>query len=128
MSDSNADVSPNADPNVNSGTGSTAGAARAVRPARGRVSLFDLRWILAILFGIYGIVVTLMGLLTHAKTVTASGQDVGINVNLWTGVPMLVLGILFALWAGLRPVVAPVPTGEPAVSPEAPGGGTAGRG
>jgi hypothetical protein len=126
MSDSNADVSPNADSNVSSTT--DAGAARAVRPARGRVSLFDLRWILAILFGIYGIAVTLMGLLTHAKTVTASGQDVGVNVNLWTGVPMLVLGILFALWAGLRPVVAPVPTGEPSVSPEVPGGGTAGRG
>lgn len=101
-------------------------AARAARPARGRASLFDLRWILAVLFGIYGIVVTLMGLLSHAKTVTASGQDIGINVNLWTGIPMLVLGILFALWAGLRPVVAPEPTAE--VSPEASGDGRAARG
>lgn len=93
----------------------------AARPARGRASLFDLRWILAVLFGIYGIVVTLMGLLTHAKTVTASGQDVHINVNLWTGVPMLVLAIFFALWAGLRPVVAPV-------SPSGSADGTAPRG
>ena len=90
------------------------------RPARGRASLFDLRWILAVLFGIYGIVVTLMGLLTHARTVTASGQDVHINVNLWTGVPMLLVAIFFALWAGLRPVVAPV-------SPEGSAAGTAPR-
>jgi len=70
-------------------------------------SLFDLRWILAFLFAVYGIVVTLMGLLTHAKTVTASGQDVGVNVNLWTGIPMLVLAAVFALWATLRPTFVP---------------------
>jgi hypothetical protein len=104
-----------------------------VRPARGRVSLFDLRWILATLFLIYGIVVTLMGLLSTHRTVTASGQDININVNLWTGIPMLVLGILFALWAGLRPVVPPQPAdpssvGPGSVSPEASGDGTAARG
>jgi hypothetical protein len=78
-----------------------------VADQRGRVSLFDLRWILAFLFAVYGIVVTLMGLLAHAKTYTASGQNVNINVNLWTGIPMLVLAILFALWALLRPTVVP---------------------
>lgn len=93
------------------------------RPARGRASLFDLRWILATLFGIYGIVVTLMGLLTHAKTVTASGQDIGVNVNLWTGVPMLLLAIVFAVWAALRP------TGTPdGVSSGGSADGTASRG
>lgn len=74
---------------------------------RGRSSLFDLRWILAFLFAVYGIVVTLMGLFAHAKTITASGQDVGVNVNLWTGIPMLVLAAAFALWATLRPTVVP---------------------
>ena len=79
----------------------------ADQPVRGRVSLFDLRWILAFLFAVYGIVVTLTGLLTHAKTYTASGQDVHVNVNLWTGIPMLVLAALFALWAALRPTAVP---------------------
>jgi hypothetical protein len=82
----------------------------ADQPVRSRVSLFDLRWILAFLFAVYGIVVTLMGLLAHAKTYTASGQNVGINVNLWTGIPMLVLAILFALWAVLRPAMVPTTT------------------
>jgi hypothetical protein len=59
-----------------------------------------------------------MGLLAHAKTYTASGQNVNVNVNLWTGIPMLVLAILFALWAVLRPTVVPTSqstrTGPPA--------------
>jgi hypothetical protein len=96
-------------------------------PARGKASLFDLRWILAVLFGIYGIVVTLMGLLANAKTISASGQDVNVNVNLWTGVPMIVLAALFAVWAMARPLVAPV-AGAGDVSPEGSADGTAGRG
>lgn len=83
-------------------------ADRTSARRRTRVSLFDLRWILTVLFGVYGIVVTLMGLLAHAKTFTASGQDVGVNVNLWTGIAMLVLAVVFALWAALRPTFVPV--------------------
>ncbi|HEX5406414.1 MAG TPA: hypothetical protein VFX16_29415 [Pseudonocardiaceae bacterium] len=41
----------------------------------------------------------------------ARGRDVHINVNLWTGVPMLLVAIFFALWAGLRPVAPPVSPG-----------------
>lgn len=110
-------------------TDSTTGGA--VRPARGKVSLFDLRWILAILFGIYGIVVTLMGLLVHAKTVSASGQDVNVNVNLWTGLGMLVLAIVFAVWAMTRPLRAPLPPpggAGPGISPGESADGTAERG
>jgi hypothetical protein len=82
-------------------------ANRTSGGVKSRMSLFDLRWILAFLFGVYGIVVTLMGLLVHARTYTASGQDVHVNVNLWTGIPMLVLAALFALWAALRPTFVP---------------------
>lgn len=101
--------------------------AESSRPARGKVSLFDLRWILAVLFGIYGIVVTLMGLLAHAKTYTASGQDVGVNVNLWTGLPMLVVAVAFAAWALARPTFVEV---SPAagVSPEGSADGTTSQG
>ncbi|HVV21513.1 MAG TPA: hypothetical protein VHF06_18915 [Pseudonocardiaceae bacterium] len=98
----------------------------SARPARGRVSLFDLRWILTILFGVYGIVVTLMGLFAHAKTDTASGQDIGVNVNLWTGVPMLVVAIAFAVWALARPTFTD--PGPGAVSPEGSADGTGAQG
>lgn len=68
-------------------------------------SLFDLRWIIALLFGVYGIVVTVMGIgFTTQADLDKAG---GINVNLWTGIPMLVVAVLFALWAQLRPVRIP---------------------
>ena len=103
------------------------GAESSAGPARGRVSLFDLRWILAVLFAIYGIVVTLMGLLAHAKTYTASGVDIGVDVNLWTGVPMLLLAIAFAVWAWARPTFVQVNPGAD-VSPEGSADGTASQG
>ena len=78
-------------------------------------SLFDLRWIIALLFGLYGIVVTVMGIgFTTQADLDKAG---GINVNLWTGIPMLVVAVLFALWAQLRPVRIPpesISTEEPA--------------
>lgn len=68
-------------------------------------SLFDLRWIIALLFGVYGIVVTVMGIwFTSPAELDKAG---GINANLWTGIPMIVVSILFALWAQLRPVRIP---------------------
>jgi hypothetical protein len=32
----------------------------------------------------------------------------GININLWTGIGMLVFAALFVLWARLRPIVVTV--------------------
>lgn len=92
-------------------------------PARNTAGLFDLRFILAILFGIYGIVVTIMGagLTSQAnldKTASADGST--ININLWSGIVMLIVAAAFAAWAYLRPVkLEPtfpdeVPAGTPA--------------
>lgn len=79
------------------------------QPAGRSAGLFDLRLIIALLFTIFGLIVTITGLVVKAKTVSASGTDVGINVNLWTGIPMLVLAVLMVLWAVLRPVRLPAP-------------------
>ena len=41
--------------------------------------------------------------------------DAGININLWLGVGMLVLGLFFLLWVRLPPLAAhadPHPTGR----------------
>ncbi|MGW3570937.1 hypothetical protein ACWDSL_44895 [Streptomyces sp. NPDC000941] len=69
--------------------------------------LFDVRRIIGGLFVIYGIMVTLAG-------ITVSDADLkkaeNININLWTGVCMLVLGLLFLLWLRLRPTAAPQPS------------------
>ena len=82
-------------------------ATNPTESAAGRkVGLFDLRYILAVLFGIYGLAVMIMGL-AGASSADAAKSG-GINVNLWSGVVMLAVAIVFALWAALRPIrIAP---------------------
>lgn len=66
--------------------------------------LFDVRRIIGGLFVVYGIIVTIAG-------ITASPADLrkaqNININLWSGIGMLVLGALFLLWQQLSPSVPP---------------------
>jgi membrane-bound ClpP family serine protease len=66
--------------------------------------LFDLRLIIAFLFGLYGAVLVVMGL---AFTSDADLQKAeGVNINLWAGIAMVVIAVLFAAWAMLRPQFA----------------------
>jgi hypothetical protein len=73
---------------------------------RRRAGLFDLRLILAVLFLLYGVIVLLVGLLSDSSDYKEKTGD--INVNVWMGIAMLVVGALFAVWARLRPIVIPV--------------------
>ncbi len=71
--------------------------------------LFDVRRIIGGLFVVYGVLVTIAGL-------TASDADLekaeNININLWTGLGMLTLGVFFLGWLHLRPT-RPLPPAEP---------------
>ena len=85
--------------------------------------LFDLRTVIAVLFGVYGLVLVLMGAFgTDAAQRAKSG---GLNVNLWTGGGLLVLCGLFVAWVLLRPLRPPGPeeSDEPAVPAGGPGVG-----
>jgi hypothetical protein len=64
-------------------------------------TLFDLRTVIAVLFGGYGIVLTLMGVFGSDPAQLAKAG--GININLWSGVVMLIVAALFLLWVRLRP-------------------------
>ncbi|MER5217237.1 hypothetical protein ABT063_43625 [Streptomyces sp. NPDC002838] len=68
--------------------------------------LFDIRRIIGGLFVLYGVIVTIAGF-------TASDADIdkaeGVNINLWTGLGMLLLGVFFLAWLKLRPVAPPPP-------------------
>ena len=66
--------------------------------------LFDLRTIIAVLFGFYGICLTIMGFFEGPEGLAKAG---GINLNLWSGIVMLIVAALFLLWARLRPLVPP---------------------
>ena len=84
---------------------STEGAAedKAATAAR----LFDIRRIIGGLFVLYGLILFVTGLVDGAD---ASRQAAGIDINMWTGVGMLVAGLLFLLWMRLNPVQAPEAT------------------
>jgi xanthine/uracil/vitamin C permease (AzgA family) len=80
-------------------------------------NLFDVRRFIGALFVIYGVILLVLGL-------AASDADVekaaGVNVNLWTGLAMLVVGALFLFWAFTRPLGKQLAESEPA------GGGAGG--
>ncbi|CAK7288004.1 MULTISPECIES: hypothetical protein [Streptomyces] len=66
--------------------------------------IFDLRRIIGGLFVVYGVIVTVTGL-TDSQAAIDKAQ--GVNINLWTGIGMLVLGVFFLVWLKLRPTALP---------------------
>ena len=67
---------------------------------------FDIRRIIGGVFTVYGILLVILGLFgAHHIKVKASG----ININLWTGLAMLVVAALMIAWALLRPVLPEPP-------------------
>ncbi|WP_127358809.1 hypothetical protein [Actinacidiphila soli] len=71
--------------------------------------LFDIRRIIGGLFTVYGVIVTIAGI-TASDAAIRKAQ--GININLWTGLGMLILGLLFLLWVRLSPPPPPPPPEE----------------
>ena len=69
------------------------------------VGLFDIRFIIGGLIGLYGVILTFLGLFDASDKELARGD--GLNINLWAGLGMLVVGAAFILWARLRPVIVP---------------------
>lgn len=79
-------------------------------------NLFDLRSVIALLFGVYGIVLLIMGLVSgnDPENLAKTG---GTNLNLDTGIGMLVIGALFVLWVWLRPLRVPAAPDDGAERP-----------
>lgn len=71
-------------------------------PRSAASKLFDLRVLIGALFTFYGVVLIIYGFFTGDDEIAKSA---GIHINLWLGVGMLALGLLFLLWARLAPVV-----------------------
>lgn len=77
----------------------TPGSTGTPRSAASR--LFDLRLLIGGLFTLYGVVLTIYSFFTTDAEIAKAA---GIRINLWLGLGMLVLGLLFLLWARLKPV------------------------
>jgi amino acid transporter len=70
-----------------------------------KAGAFDIRVMIATLIGIYGLMLTILGIIAEPHEVAKAA---GININLWGGIAMLVFAACFVLWARLRPIVVPV--------------------
>lgn len=85
--------------------------------------LFDLRLLIGGLFILYGVVLAIAGMVAGGA---ALQKAAGININLWMGIGMFVLGALFLLWRRVQPLESrptPAPASEQPVSPEEAGQG-----
>jgi hypothetical protein len=76
--------------------------ARAARMA----NRFDIRRIIGGVFLLYGTILVVVGLVGDFAV---KHKAAGINVNLYTGIAMLVVGVLMIVWALTRPVVPEPP-------------------
>ena len=77
-------------------------------PRSAAAKLFDIRLLIGGLFVVYGVLLTVSGFFTTDKE---RDKASGININLWLGLGMLVVGGLFLLWRKLNPIeVEPNPT------------------
>lgn len=70
---------------------------------RHTAGLLDIRTIIGALIGAYGVILTLMGLFGDQEP----DKTGDVNANLWAGLVMIVVGLVFLVWARLRPVVVP---------------------
>src|SRR4051812_50084082 len=68
---------------------------------------FDIRRIIGGLFLVYGVILTVVGIVGSDAV---KNKAAGINVNLWTGLAMLVVGAMMGAWGLMRPTV---PHGPP---------------
>jgi hypothetical protein len=81
------------------------------QPRAHKAGAFDIRLIIALLIGVYGVILTIMGAAFTPDEDIAKAA--GVNINLWAGIGMLVVSALFILWAKLRPLVVPAePEGD----------------
>jgi hypothetical protein len=85
---------------------STAGkSATSTTEAPHRAGAFDIRTFIALLIGVYGLVLVLAGLVGTSETELDRAD--GLNINLIAGIGMVVVAVAFLAWARMRPVVVP---------------------
>ena len=86
------------------------------RVERHTAGAFDIRNFIGALLGLYGIILTLMGLFGD-KAYEKTG---GVNANLWTGLILLLMSAGFMTWARLRPIIVPAHVEPPEDDPTRP--------
>lgn len=97
MANENTEASLTGDPLIEQSESADMDAKRAARAA----NLFDVWRLIGGLFVIYGVILVILGLGASDESIAKSAD---MNVNLWSGLGMLVFGVLFLAWAFMRPL------------------------
>ncbi len=95
------------------------GPGVTAEPESAASKLFDLRLLIGGLFAFYGVVLIIAGALAGSAELHKAA---GININLWMGIGMFVLGVLFLLWRQVQPLAARPSPAPAAEQPEPPPG------
>jgi hypothetical protein len=95
--------SPTGDPLIAEHEQAEAEAERTEEDERAQraANLFDLRRIIGGLFLVYGVILVVLGITDSQKEIDKAA---GVNVNLYTGLAMIAVAILFLIWAFARPM------------------------
>src|SRR4051812_46921096 len=78
-------------------------AEEAQREAKA-LSLFDLRKVIGGVLLVYGLVLTALGIF---GSFAEKHKAAGININLWTGLGLVLLAVFFIVWAYTKPLISP---------------------
>jgi hypothetical protein len=81
---------------------------------------FDIRSVIGALFVVYGLVCLVWGLVSFPPE--AAEKTGGVNLNLWAGLGMLVMGAVFVAWVVAKPLTADDPAVREALDDDAPSG------
>lgn len=72
---------------------------------RKRAGALDIRSIIGMLIGLYGVILLVMGLFFTSDADLEKAN--GVNLNLWSGIGLIIAASVFLLWAKLRPIKVP---------------------
>jgi hypothetical protein len=106
MAEARSEAGPTGDELIGQTEKAEADSGKASRAA----NLFDVRRMIGGLFLIYGVILTVLGIGASDKEISKAA---GVNLNLWVGLGMLVVGALFLFWAFGRPLVKEDERDEP---------------
>jgi prolipoprotein diacylglyceryltransferase len=70
-------------------------------PRSAAARLFDIRLMIGALFVLYGVMLTVAGFFTSDAD---RQKAAGLNINLWLGISMLIVGIIFLIWFKVNPL------------------------
>ncbi len=89
-------------PGTSEGEAPSVGSDEEEAEAARTANRFDIRRLIGALFILYGVILTLLGIFGSHEV---KNKAAGINVDLYTGLGMIIFGALMLFWALSRPVM-----------------------